>query len=339
MSLKINITPNKIFSLDCEQVSITNILVYKEYPEVKSIWKDLNIGYHKLEANDLGNLYSSKLSKKDELKWIHGINLKSFIKKSEFEFIDEIKQSLKKLDPVMVVVDIFNLNYHTAFLKIHSSHIITIIGYENGSFHCVDHYQQFDGKLTIEELLKAAKSQDNTMEYLHVDISSAKLKLTIEDYFTVIDSIRHNFAETKQCLHENALYSGINAINEFILECKSYEDDEEQIQFILGDLSNYLGYLSSRYQQFCEFIMHGKDLIQNIDLVQNIDLLIEIGYELAQELKVISNMSMKAEFKNTLQMYKRIILKLDEYYLLAVKFMDFLLCLPTLSNIKFAQHQ
>ncbi|MFE7826426.1 BtrH N-terminal domain-containing protein, partial [Heyndrickxia sporothermodurans] len=189
--MKIDIVPSNLSTLNCIQVAITNILLYKKYSEYKTVWKDFNFGYKKEQDQLFGSLFSTTLLPKDELEWIHGIKLITITKHDTNEFLKEIKNHLDNGEPIMLDADIYFLKYHTSYQKKHGGHIITLTNYVDNRITCVDHSQHHIGEMSEEELI-IASNKINTYTYSYIDLQNSKTILLEDDYKNIIESAYNN---------------------------------------------------------------------------------------------------------------------------------------------------
>ncbi|HEX2927223.1 MAG TPA: BtrH N-terminal domain-containing protein [Ruminiclostridium sp.] len=73
--------------------------------------------------------------------------------------------------PVIVVVDLYYMRYHGAYLKRHGAHAVVVTGYnqEEGYVELFDKYDlsksNFDGRMPVEELILARKSENPLGSY------------------------------------------------------------------------------------------------------------------------------------------------------------------------------
>lgn len=111
--MKTYIKPTIYQGLDCLQCSITNILNYKMYPEVNTLWKSCQLIYEK-SLNDLGVgvLTGTEFTLENELEWIHNIRMQKFYNENQRSYIEKLRNYLEKKEPVLLILDTYFLKYH-----------------------------------------------------------------------------------------------------------------------------------------------------------------------------------------------------------------------------------
>ncbi|MBG9754184.1 BtrH N-terminal domain-containing protein [Lysinibacillus sp. RSDA_15] len=308
----IKISPNLISNLDCAQVSISNILLYKNYTETNTVWKDFELAYIG-KADGLGSLYASQKSYKEELKWIHKIDLLTFKFNNKLDFLEKIKSLISKNEPVLLWVDSFYLNYHTYYYKKNELHMVTILDFADDKFILVDHFQNFVGEITESQLLLAL---DKIQLYtaLSINTENSKIKLNKEDYYEIIYNMISSICYST-INKEDKVY-GVNAIKEFINDCKEYNQQSGDISVLLESIYNELGQIASRHYQVFNILKHAKQFNLKLYYIEN------AIYDLGQEWRIVANMTLKGIFKNSSEMFVRVIRKLEEVFELEIRLVD-----------------
>ncbi|AEY64966.1 BtrH N-terminal domain-containing protein [Clostridium sp. BNL1100] len=92
--------------------------------------------------------------------------------------------------PVITVVDMYHMSYHSAYHKTHGAHAVIVTGYnkEEGYVEIFDKYglskSDFDGRMSIEDLICARKS-DNDQGSFTKPIRNMWMEISKEDSFKI----------------------------------------------------------------------------------------------------------------------------------------------------------
>ncbi|ADV93487.1 MULTISPECIES: hypothetical protein [Bacillus] len=304
----LDIKPYNRAGYDCMNLSVTNILFYKNYPHSNSVWKQSGLIYYIDEKYGIGNLEGSYLTRVQELEWIHNIKVKTIKHKYKNDFLSGIINLLRENEPVLVPVDTYYTRGNMYYQTRHTPHIITIIGYEESLFTYVDDAYGSIAELKPKELIEA---NSMNLKYMYI-------KLPEENYLTkeiLLEPIKHNNNNLRGIISTSNIpdvpgvikefgLSGLEKFLDFYYEHNiddTFNQSEEKIMEIYRGLS---AVSNSRYK-YADYLF---DISVYYPEIKNIA---EAYLFIGQDWKVSANMVLKSTMNNRLNLIQRMLDKVE----------------------------
>lgn len=171
----------------------------------------------------------------------------------------------------------------------------------------MDDYQQYIGKIPIDQVLKASCIDGDELAFITLDISQAKNQLSNDDYMEIISkNISFLLGEGYQTINNNKnTFFGLDAISKFIEDCKSNSTNLD-IASLLGKMHNEIAKLANRHFSFANVINAKRSIYTDLDN------LFDTFISCCQEWKIISNMCLKGQYTGKEDMYNRVFIKLED---------------------------
>jgi len=304
--------------VDCRHLSVFNLLNYKQYSHFESVWKQCGLFYTKPTDDAPGLLRSKYLNIEEEMHLVHNIDAFSLKTIDSQGFINDCLKSIKHNDPIIVYVDTYYLKGNFYFQKKHMLHTVILADVEDDIFTLVDDtfYQIY--QLEKTDFLKTAniKRDDKYVyNYLTFSLKNAKDILETKDFLKVINQnkiylsgdLKEEQLQKLSNLHRDypVKITGMNAITQFVKDYKYFETEQEISQEIYYSLYLSLMELANYHYRYFSFLKFCK--LKDPDIDELLDLL----EDMSQEWRVSSNMMLKAMYKNDLNLFKRMLRKVE----------------------------
>lgn len=308
---------NLYSGFNCINLSISNILKYKNYPYFKSIWKQCGIHFYLPIDNSLGRLNGHYIPMKDELNLVHGVVLQSE-EENDFEtYISKVSKLVELGEPVFIYVDSYKLQHTNTPNSM--LHCLLVTGIDQGAFLVVDDAYNFKGEISKEELYRATKFDYGWPDkwtvipnYSYVALNSAVYELNESDYYQMIslnNKINNNKVSEKELesiftIPEGFnLVLGVDGMKAFINNCRDYVLSNPLDRPIFNKLYSDLSNVANVHYLYAEFLKEAA--VYNEEFLK----LSEQYQHLGQGWKIASNMMLKGMMKRHEEMMERMLNK------------------------------
>ncbi|MBU5265920.1 BtrH N-terminal domain-containing protein [Virgibacillus proomii] len=307
----------KTTGLDCANLAINSLLDYKGYKYYSTLWKQCGLMYIKTKGDSFGQIKGNYMKMEEEFWLVNGVTVKTCRQENPNLLSKEICDFLKKDEPIIVYVDVFELPYNKYYKKMHGSHCVTIIDQQDKSFTIIDNVFRYTGQLSFEHLLNAlnislTENSTTSLEYTYFSLLNAKIPKK-EEMFEVVNKnnrfLRGNinkeeYERIKLDNKINEIEVGLNSINLLMESLKKNmgirESKEKEWYKIHRDLSN-IANLHYSYSYFLEYL--AKD-VPDFEKIQ------KRYYNLAKNWNMASNLALKASINFQESLLDRLIKKL-----------------------------
>lgn len=307
-----SLIPRNIPGRNCLEMSLENILTFMNYE--LPVYKQLSFTYA-FDSKEMGRFYSGFLSLKEELKWINNIVIQINEATDPLTFISSVKELLNEDIPTVIFVNPFFLEYSNNYQRRSVPHTITLVGYIENDYYIIDDVQNFQDKISLDELIEAASKAKYKYSYLYVP---KKQILRDTSELDILDVIRKNTASIKGNLSKNnpriptelQTITGIKSIEKFIEDCKLlltkiYQHENKNL--LLDEIYRGVYGISNQHFMYSEFLYKNKHLIPiNLSQITN-----SLNF-LSQEWKIVAIMFMKSSYRNIKDLDKSIVRKMEE---------------------------
>lgn len=308
---------NLYSGFNCINLSISNILKYKNYPYFKSIWKQCGIHFFLPIDNSLGRLNGHYIPLKDELNLVHGIALKNEEENDLETYISKVSKLVELGEPVFIYVDSYKLNHTNTPNSM--LHCLLVIGVEQDAFLVVDDAYNFKGKISKTELYQSTKFDYGwpkkwtvSPNFSYISLNSATYELNENDYYHIIslnNKINNNNISDEELktifnIPEGyKLIMGIEGMKAFSSNCKEYVRSNTLNRPIFNKLYSDLSNVANVHYLYAEFLKEAS--VFNKEFLN----LSEEYQHLGQGWKVASNMMLKGMMKRHEEMMERMLNK------------------------------
>lgn len=244
---------------------------------------------------------------RNNLKYRDKVQISFFVHDDNRIAEEHMKRLLDSAEPVIAVVDLYEMSYHRAYQKEHGLHAVVVTGYDedNGTYELFDKYElsssDFDGTLPKDEINRARTSNNPVTNPVVGDtdrpIRNLWMEVSKDDSFRIKDEQLIEFLQ-ETCLRMHGCSSaidgptGLDRMNDFrvyLLALKDQTLDERAIFMFRTYYNTTFKRLARHRKRFNVFIQEAAHLLPK-DMGQ---VLMELMEDSAKRLDICANISLK----------------------------------------------